>query len=148
MNLFYFRYKLYNNLQKLPCESLEFSISTRRRLYFSFSRISSALMPPASSFLTTASASYFFCFFRYFLCSVFAFFASSLANSFLADFSSDFLAFRSAFFSSISFWIASTSAVRFWITDCSSLRSGMQSRILGGSCFLWFWTFLCSSFNI
>lgn len=54
----YFRYKLYSDLQKIPCELLEFSLSTRHLFfwflfYFSFSRISSALMPLANNFLTT-----------------------------------------------------------------------------------------------
>ena len=56
-------------------------MSTRHLYYFNFSRISSALMPPASSFLTTASASDFFASSAAF-CSAFAFFASSLAISF------------------------------------------------------------------
>lgn len=76
-------------------------------IYFSFSRISSALIPLASSFFSTASASAFFA-----SSSALAFLASNLATSFSADFSSDFLVFRLAFFSSISFWIASISVVR------------------------------------
>ena len=33
MFFFYFRYKLYDNLQKIPCELLEFSLSTRPILF-------------------------------------------------------------------------------------------------------------------
>lgn len=62
------------------------------KVYFSFARISSALTPLASSFLTTASASAFFASSAA-LASAFAFFASSLATSFSADFSSDSLVF-------------------------------------------------------
>ena len=37
---FYFRYKLYSNLQKLPCELLEFSLSTRHLFFLWFCFIS------------------------------------------------------------------------------------------------------------
>ena len=64
--------------------------------YFSFSRISSALIPLASSFLTTLSASAFFDSSAA-LASAFAFFASKEVSSFSAFFSDVFFSFRSAF---------------------------------------------------
>ena len=64
--------------------------------YFSFARISSALMPSASSFFRTDSASVFFASSAA-LASVFAFFASSLTISLSIAFSDAFFSFRSAF---------------------------------------------------
>ena len=65
-------------------------------VYFSFSRISSALIPPASSFFTTASASVFLASSAA-LASAFAFFASRDATSFSAFFRAVFFSFKSAF---------------------------------------------------
>ena len=90
----------------MPCELLEFS-SHGVLLHFSFSRMSSAVMPDANSFFSTASASAYFASSAAF-CSALAFFSSILATFFSTDFSSDFLVFRLVFFSSISFWIASS----------------------------------------
>ena len=97
----YFRYKLYSDLQKIPCELLEFSLSTRHLFfwflfYFSFSRISSALMPLANNFLTTLSASAFLASSAA-LASAFAFFVSSVATSFSTFFRAAFFSFKSAF---------------------------------------------------
>ena len=64
--------------------------------YFSFSRISSALMPSASSFFRTDSASAFFASSAA-LASALAFFASSVTTSFSAFFRAIFFSFRSAF---------------------------------------------------
>ena len=91
MFFFYFRYKLYSNLQTMPCELLVFSLFTRHLFflsscYFSFSRISSALIPLASNFLSTASASSFLASSAA-LASAFVFFASKEASSFSAFFS-------------------------------------------------------------
>ena len=65
-------------------------------VYFSLSRISSALMPLASSFLSAASASAFFASSAA-LASAFAFFASRDASSFSAFFKADFFSFKSIF---------------------------------------------------
>ena len=64
--------------------------------YFSFARISSALMPSASSFSRTDSASAFFASSAA-LASAFAFFASSVTTSFSAFFRAVFFSFKSAF---------------------------------------------------
>ena len=64
--------------------------------YFSFARISSALMPSASNFFRTDSASVFFASSAA-LASAFAFFASSVTTSFSAFFRAVFFTFRSAF---------------------------------------------------
>ena len=63
--------------------------------YFSFARISSALMPSASSFFRTDSASAFFASSAA-LASAFTFFASRDATSFSAFFRAVFFSFRSA----------------------------------------------------
>lgn len=78
-----------------------FKCSTRRRthgilLYFSFSRISSAVIPLASSFFSTVSASTFLAASAAFA-SAAAFLASSLVSSFWAALSAVFFSFRSAF---------------------------------------------------
>lgn len=57
MSFFYFRYKLYSNLQKMPCELLEFSLSTRHSFslgscfisVFPESRLRSCRLPVVSS---------------------------------------------------------------------------------------------------
>ena len=64
--------------------------------YFSLARISSALMPSASNFFRTDSASAFFASSAA-LASAFAFFASRVATSFSAFFKAAFFAFKSAF---------------------------------------------------
>lgn len=64
--------------------------------YFSLARISSALMPPASNFFRTDSASAFFASSAA-LASSFAFFASRDATSFSAFFRAVFFSFKSAF---------------------------------------------------
>ena len=64
--------------------------------YFSFARISSALMPSASNFFRTDSASAFFASSSA-LASAFAFFSSKVATSFSAFLKAAFFAFRSAF---------------------------------------------------
>ncbi len=40
MFFFFFRYKLYGNLQKIPCELLDFSLSTRHLFFLGFLFIS------------------------------------------------------------------------------------------------------------
>lgn len=86
MFFFYFHYKLYGSLQTIPCELLEFSLSTRHLffswvlVYFIFSRISSALIPLANNLLTTLSASAFFASSAA-LASAFVFFAQRAATS-------------------------------------------------------------------
>ena len=122
MFFFYFRYKLYSNLQPMPCELLVFSLFTRHLFflsscYFSFSRISSALIPLASNFLSTASASSFFASSAA-LASAFVFFASKEASSFSAFFSDTFFAFRAFFCSSIAFWMYAISVVKVVICSC------------------------------
>ena len=82
-------------------KSRVFKCSTRRRthgilLYFSFSRISSAVIPLASSFFSTVSASTFLAASAAFA-SAAAFLASSLVSSFWAALSAVFFSFRSAF---------------------------------------------------
>lgn len=111
---FYFRYKLYGNLQTIPCELLVFSLSTRHLFflgscYFSFSVISSALIPLASSFLSTASTSSFLTSSAT-LASNFAFFAFKEASSFSA--------FRTFFCSSVAFWMDTISVVKAVICSC------------------------------
>ena len=64
--------------------------------YFSLARISSALMPSASNFFRTDSASAFFASSAA-LASAFAFFTSSVATSFSAFFRAVLFSFRSAF---------------------------------------------------
>ena len=85
--LFYFRLNLYNSPQNIPCApqlrgacvSHTAFIFSWVLVYFSFSRISPALIPLASSFFSTASASVV-------LASAFAFFAFSFLNDFSASF--------------------------------------------------------------
>lgn len=82
--------EIFRKFTKIPCELLEFSLSTRILfflgflVYFSFSRISSALIPLASNFFSTASASVFLASSAA-LASAFAFFASKDATSFSAS---------------------------------------------------------------
>ena len=78
--LFYLRHKLYCALKNTPCELLEFS-PHGILIYFSFSRISSAVIPDVSSFFSIASASTFLAASAAFASSV-AFLASSFAISF------------------------------------------------------------------
>ena len=75
----------------MPCELLEFS-PHGILLYFSFSRISSAVIPDASSFFSTASASTFLAASAAFA-SVAAFLASSFAISFSVRLISAFCGF-------------------------------------------------------
>ena len=70
----------------MPCELLEFS-PHGVLLYFSFLRTSSAVMPDASSFFSTASVSTF-------LATSAAFLASSFAISFSVCLISAFCGFR------------------------------------------------------
>lgn len=102
MSFFYFRHKLYDDPQNIPCafQLPEEPVFHTRHLffswvlvYFSFSRISSALMPLANNFLTTLSASAFLAS----SASAFAFFASRDATSFSVFFKADFFSFKSAF---------------------------------------------------
>ena len=88
--------------------------------YFSFSRISSALMPPANNFLTTLSASAFFASSAA-LASAFAFFASRDATSFSAFFRADFFSFSVFFCYSIAFWMDAISVFRDVIVSCFSV---------------------------
>ena len=141
----YFRYKLYSYLQKRPCELLEFSLSTRHLfflvlVYFSFSRISSALIPLASNFFSTLSASAFFASSAA-LASAFAFFASRDATSFSAFFRAAFFSFSVFFCSSIAFWMDAISV--FSIQRCNSL---LLLCNLGCVAFgdIGFWTVLAS----
>ena len=92
-------------------------MSTRRRFYFSFSRISSALIPLANNFLTTLSASTFLASSAA-LASAFAFFASKDATSFSAFFKADFFSFRSAFKVSMLAVMDAISAVSASFADC------------------------------
>ena len=146
MFFFYFRYKLYGSLQKIPCELLEFSLSTRHLFflgflgYFSLARISSALMPPASNFFRTDSASAFFASSAA-LASSFAFFASRDATSFSAFFRAVFFSFSVFFCSSIAFWMDAISV--FSIQRCNSL---LLLCNLGCVAFgdIGFWTVLAS----
>ena len=87
------------------------SVCPHGRSYFSFSRISSALMPLASSFFSTASASVFFASSAA-LASAFAFFDSRDATSFSAFFRAVFFSFRSAFKVSMLAVMDAISAVR------------------------------------
>ena len=83
------------------------SVCPHGRSYFiSFSRISSALMPLASSFFSTLSAS--------------AFFASRDASSFSAFFKADFFSFKSAFKVSMLAVMDAISAVSVSFADCFS----------------------------
>ena len=124
MFFFYFHYKLYGSLQTIPCELLEFSLSTRHLFflgscYFSFSRISSALIPLASNFFSTASASVFLASSAA-LASAFAFFASKDATSFSAFFRAVFFSFRSAFKVSMLAVMDAISVFRDAIVSCFS----------------------------
>ena len=91
--LFYFRLNLYNSPQNIPCApqlrgacvSHTAFIFSWVLVYFSFSRISPALIPLASSFFSTASASVFLASSAV-LASAFAFFAFSFLNDFSASF--------------------------------------------------------------
>lgn len=99
-----------------------FGLSTRHLLflgscYFSFYRISSALIPLDSSFLSTTSASSFLASSAT-LASDFAFFASKEVSSFSAFFSDTFFAFRAFFCSSIAFWMDAISVVKVVICSC------------------------------
>ena len=85
--------------------------------YFSLARISSALMPSASSFFRTDSASVFFASSAA-LASAFAFFASSVATSFSAFFRAVFYSFRSAFKVSMLAVMDAISAVKETIDSC------------------------------
>ena len=87
--------------------------------YFSFARISSALMPSASSFFRTDSASVFFASSAA-LASAFAFFASSLTISLSIAFSDAFFSFRSAFKVSMFTVMDAISAVSASFADCFS----------------------------
>ena len=85
--------------------------------YFSFARISSALMPSASSFFRTDSASVFFASSAA-LASAFAFFASSVATSFSAFFRAVFFSFNSAFKVSMLAVMDAISAESASFADC------------------------------
>ena len=87
--------------------------------YFSFARISSALMPSASSFFRTDSASVFFASSAA-LASAFAFFASSVTTSFSAFFRAVFFSFKSAFKVSMLAVMDAISAVSASFADCFS----------------------------
>lgn len=76
----------------MPCELLDFS-PHGILLYFSFSRISSAVIPDASSFFSTASASTFLAASAAFA-SAATFLASSFAISFSVCLISAFCGFR------------------------------------------------------
>lgn len=89
-------------------------------VYFSLARISSALIPLASSFLTTLSASAFFASSAA-LASAFAFFASKEVSSFSAFFKADFFSFSVFFCSSIAFWMDAISVFRDAIVSCFSV---------------------------
>ena len=111
---FYFRYKLYNSLQKIPCELLEFSLSTRHLfllLVFLFISAFPESRPNSSRFPATSSAA---------LASAFAFFASKDASSFSAFFKADFFSLRSAFKVSMLAVMDAISAVRKMIDSCFS----------------------------
>ena len=77
-------HKLYNNPQKYRVNSWS-SVCPHGRSYFSFLRISSALIPLTSNFFSTASTSVFLASSAA-LASAFAFFASRDATSFSAFF--------------------------------------------------------------
>ena len=102
----------------MPCELLEFS-PHGILLYFSFSRISSAVIPDASSFFSTASASTFLAASAAFA-SAAAFLVSSFAISFSTFFKANFFSFRSAFRVSILAAMDAISVFRDAIVPCFS----------------------------
>lgn len=95
------------------------SVCPHGRSYFSFSRISSALVPLASSFFNALSASAFLASSAAFA-SAFAFFASKDATSFSAFFRAVFLSFRSVFKVSILAVMDAISVFREVIASCFS----------------------------
>ena len=96
--------------------------------YFSFSRISSALMPLASSFFSTLSASAFLASSAA-LASAFAFFASKDATSFWTFFRTVFFSFSVFFCSSIAFWMDAISVFRDAIVSCFFKQHSFLSLI-------------------
>ena len=127
---FYFRHNLYVTLKNTPCELLEFS-PHGVLLYFSFSRISSAVIPDASSFFSTASASTFLAASAA-LASAFAFFASRAATSFSAFFRAAFFSFRSAFKVSMFAVMEVISEVREAMDSCFSAILDAKSLVILG----------------
>ncbi len=96
--------------------------------YFSFARISSALMPSASSFFRTDSASVFFASSAA-LASAFSFLTSSLTISLSIAFSDAFFSFRSAFKVSMFAVMDAISAVSASFADCFSASYVAKSAV-------------------
>ena len=113
---FYFRYKLYIRNAKSRA-TVPREIATRQFIYFSFSRISSALIPLANSFFTRFSASFFFATSAAFWSAV-AFLDSSFVSSFWADLRAVFFFFRSTFSVSMLAVMEVISAVREAMDSC------------------------------
>ena len=99
--------------------------------YFSFARISSALIPSASSFFRTVSASAFFASSAA-LASAFVFFASSLTISLSITFSEAFFSFRSAFRESTLAVMDAISVESAFLSDCFSTIWNAATMLLSG----------------
>lgn len=114
-------------------------MATRQIFYFSFSRISSALMPLASSFFSTSSVSAFFASSAA-LVSAIDFFRSKEVNSFWADLRAVIFSFKSTFRVSILAVMEVISAVREAMEDCFSAIWDAKSVVsFGRFCYLSFW---------
>ena len=118
---FYFRYKLYNSLQKIPCELLEFSLSTRHLFFcscsFQFFENLVRTHTVCQQLLKHCFGFSLLCFFSGLSICLCLLFASRDATSFSAFFKADFFSFNVFFCSSIAFWMNAISVVKF--TTCS-----------------------------